>query len=167
MNNKKINVEIEEITEFLSELVINESTIIKAVKIQKIFRGFILRLKRLPLIMYKIQKYLKLKVFQFSTQNKDGRINSCIDEDKLIKLLIKKFYGKIKKAKIRMWYDILAFDNMYGWIPINIKTTNTKTYDNAGNLTICVQSYTNKILDINKSYKNGDLSYILFTPFNI
>ena len=37
-----------------------------------------------------------------------------------------------------MWYDILAYDYMYKWIPINIKTTTTKTSDNTGNLTMCV-----------------------------
>lgn len=41
--------------------------------------------------MYKIQKYLKSKKIIFSNKNDDGRINSCIDEDKVIKLLIKKF----------------------------------------------------------------------------
>ena len=77
-------------------------------------------------LFYKIKKYLELQVFQFATQNEDGRINSCIDEDEIIKLLIEKFDRKIKKPKIRMWYDILAFDYIYGWIPINIKTTTTK-----------------------------------------
>ena len=162
MNNKKINVKIKEITKVLSKLVINENKIIKTIKIQKWFRGCILRVKRLPLIMYKIQKYLKLKMFHFSTKNEDGRINSCYDENKVINLLIKKFNRKIKKPKIRMWYDILAFDYMYGWIPINIKTTNIKGSDNAGNLTICVQSYTNEILDLNKKYNNPNLSVILF-----
>ena len=47
----------------------NEIIQIKAIKIQKWFRGCILRLKQLPLIMYKIQLYLKLRTFQFSTQN--------------------------------------------------------------------------------------------------
>jgi hypothetical protein len=50
--------------------------------------------------MYKIKKYLKLQAFQFSTQNEDGRINSCIDEDKVIKLLIEKFGEKIKNLKL-------------------------------------------------------------------
>ena len=123
-----------------------------------------LRLKQLPLIMYKIKKYLKLQAFQFSNQNDDGRINSCIDEDGVIKLLIEKFGEKIKKPKIRMWYDILAFDYMYGWIPINIKTTTTITSDNTGNLSMCVYAYTNEILDIHrdKSYENGKMSNILF-----
>ena len=144
------------------QLEIHESLIIK---IQKWFRGCILRLKQLPLIMYKIKKYLKLQVFQFSTQTEDGRINSCIDEDVIIKLLIKNFgHLKIKKPKIRTWYDILVFDYMYGWIPINIKTTTTLSSDNTGNLAMCVYAYTNEILDIHrdKYYENGKMSDILF-----
>lgn len=35
------------------------------IKMQAWFRGSSFRLKRLPLIMYKIQNYLKLQVFQF------------------------------------------------------------------------------------------------------
>ena len=122
-------------------------------------------MKQLPLIMYKIQKYLKLQVFKFSNENEDGRINSCMDEDKIIILLIAEFSEKIKKPKMRMWYDILAFDYMYGWIPINIKTTTTLTSDNIGNLALCVYAYTNEILDLNnnKYYENGKMSYILFT----
>jgi len=136
----------------------------KIIKIQKWFRGCILRLKQLPLIMYKIKKYLRLQSFHFSTHNEDGRINSCIDEDEIIKLLIEKFGFKIKKPKIRMWYDILAFDYIYGWIPINIKTTTTITSDNTGNLAMCVHAYTNEILDIyrDKTYENGKMSDILF-----
>lgn len=60
-----------------------------------------------------------------------------------------------------MWYDLLAFDYMYGWIPINIKITTTKTNDNAGNLAMCVLSYTNIHLDINKTYDNRIMSKIL------
>jgi hypothetical protein len=161
MNNSKMDLQIEAITTSLSSLAIDET---KIIKIQKWFRGCILRLKQLPLIMYKIKKYLKSQSFQFSNQNEDGRINSCIDEDKVIKLLIEKFGEKIKKPKIRMWYDILAFDYMYGWIPINIKTTTTLTSDNTGNLAMCVYAYTDEILDIHrdKSYENGKMSDILF-----
>jgi len=161
MNNSKMDLQIEAITTSLSSFAIDET---KIIKIQKWFRGCILRLKQLPLIMYKIKKYLKLQAFQFSTKNEDGRINSCIDEDEVIKLLIEKFGEKIKKPKIRMWYDILAFDYMYGWVPINIKTTTTITSDNTGNLAMCVYAYTNEILDIHrdKSYENGKMSDILF-----
>jgi hypothetical protein len=142
--------------------LIDEYNIDKIIKIQKWFRGCILRLKQLPLIMYKIQQYLKLQMFVVSNQNQDGRINSCIDEDEVIKLIIEKFGEKIKKPKIRMWYDILALDNMYGWIPINIKTTTTITSDNTGNLAMCVYAYTNEILELDKSYENGKMSILLF-----
>ena len=155
-----MSLEIEKITELFSSLSIDEA---KIIKIQKWFRGCIFRLKRLPLIMYKIQKYLKAQAFQFSKQNEDGRINSCSDEDEIIKLLVKQFGDKIKKPKIRMWYDILVFDNMYGWLPVNIKTTTLQTSDNTGNLAMCVYAYTNEILDIHrdKSYENGKMSEIL------
>lgn len=156
-----MNLQLKTMTTPLSSFVNDES---KIIRIQKWFRGCILRLKQLPLIMYKIKKYLKLQAFQFSTQNEDGRINSCIDEDGVITLLVEEFGEKIKKPKIRMWYDILAVDYMYGWIPINIKTTTTITSDNTGNLAMCVYAYTNEILDIHrdKSYENGKMSDILF-----
>ena len=136
----------------------------KIIKIQKWFRGYILRLKRLPLILYIIRRYLISKEFEFSKHNDDGRINSCIDEDEIIKLLIEKFSNKIKKPKMRMWYDILIFDYIYGWIPCNIKTTSTLTHDNTGNLAMCVYAYTNEYLDIHKnnSYENGKMSNILY-----
>jgi len=140
------------------------STVLASVKIQRWFRGCIYRLKRLPLIMYKIQKYLQSKTIRFSVQNCDGRINSCIDEDTVIQLLVEMFGDKIKKPKIRMWYDILAHDYMYGWIPINIKTTTTKTCDNTGNLAMCVYAYTDEPLDIlrERTYENGKMSLILY-----
>ena len=67
-------------------LLIDET---KIIKIQKVFRGYILRLNRLPLIMYIIKQYLELQFFQFSNQNNDGRINSCIDEDVIINYYLK------------------------------------------------------------------------------
>ena len=138
--------------------------IVKIIQIQAWFRGSIFRLKRLPLIMYKIQNYLKLQAFKFSSQNEDGRINSCLDEVEVIKLLNEKFGARIKTPEKRHWYDILAYDYMYGWIPINIKTTTTLTSDNTGNLAMCVYAYTDEILDIHrvKSYDNGKMSNILF-----
>jgi hypothetical protein len=167
MNNSKMDLQINTITTLLSSFAFDETKVFdetKIIKIQKLFRGYILRVKQLPLIMYKIQKYLELQVFNFSTQNEDGRINSCIDEDEVIKLLIEKFGKNIKKPKIRMWYDILAFDYSYGWVPINIKTTTTITSDNTGNLAMCVYAYTNEILNLhqNKTYENGMMSDILF-----
>lgn len=132
------------------------------IKIQKWFRGVISRLKILPLILYKIQNFLRLQNFNLSIEMKDGRINSCVDEKLIITLLVKKFKERIKQPKIRMWYDVMVFDYLYGWIPINIKTTSTKTNDNVGNLAMCVQAYTNEKLDLRKSYHNGNLSDVLY-----
>jgi len=151
--------DIDKITDELSKLSINENII----KIQKWYRGSIFRLKRLPLILYEIQNYLKSQNIEFSNKNEDGRINSCTDEDEVIRILTLKFNDKIKKPKSRMWYDILVYDNLYNWIPVNIKTTTTLTCDNTGNLAMCVYSYTDENLNIhNDSYKNGKMSTILF-----
>ena len=150
---------------FNNYIIIMTTDLNYIIKIQKWFRGCIYRLKHLPLIMYKIQNYLKLEKFKFSNANEDGRINSCNDEDEVIKLLINKFGNLIKKPKIRMWYDIMVFDVIFGWLPVNIKTTTTLTNDNTGNLAMCVYSYTNENLDLNKSYENGKMSNILINKF--
>jgi len=132
-------------------------------------RGYMLRMKQLPLIMYSIQEYLRSEIINFSTNHEDGRINSCIDEEKIVKLLSKNFEKRIRKApKARMWYDILVFDYRYGWLPVNLKTTTTLTSDNTGNLAMCVYAYTNEVLDINstKTYENGKMSEVLFSKLS-
>ena len=118
------------------------------ITIQKWFRGNIYRLNHLPLILYKIRNYLLLQKLLLSNKHEDGRINSSIDENIIIDIIIKEFGDRIKKPKIRMWYDILIFDYIYGWLPVNIKTTTTLTNDNTGNLSMCVYSYTNENLNI-------------------
>ena len=146
----------------ISLLLVNDNNIEKIITIQKWFRGCIYRLKTLPLILYKIQKYLQSSIFKFSNNTNDGRINSCIDEEQIILLLFEKFNNRIIKPKIRMWYDILVYDNYYNWIPVNIKTTTTTTPDNTGNLAMCVYAYTDEILDLYKCYGNGKMSELLF-----
>tara|TARA_B100000282_G_scaffold289214_1_gene258714 strand:+ start:2592 stop:3320 length:729 start_codon:yes stop_codon:yes gene_type:complete len=135
----------------------------QAIKIQKVFRGSNFRLKRLPNVMYAVQKCLKTTEFTFSTENEDGRINSCVDEDLVIKILDRNFERRIMKPKIRMWFDLLIHDYRYGWLPVNIKTTTTLTSDNTGNLAMCVHAYTDIHLDLNneKSYENGKMSTML------
>lgn len=145
-----------------SLLIIDDIIIKKIILIQKWFRGCIYRLKTLPLILYKIQKYLQSSIFKFSNNTNDGRINSCIDEEQIILLLLKNFNNRIIKPKIRMWYDILIYDNYYNWIPVNIKTTTTKTPDNTGNLAMCIYAYTDEILDLYECYGNGKMSELLF-----
>jgi hypothetical protein len=46
-------------------------------------------------------------------------------------------------------------------LPVNIKTTTT-TSDNTGNLAMCVYSYTDEKLDLNKLYNNSEMSKIFF-----
>lgn len=141
-----------------------QSSILKStscIKIQKWYRGNILRHKRLPLILYNVQKFLKYSNIKMSMQMTDGRINSNIDEDTIINKLVLQYKKKIQVPKIRMWYDILLFDNKCGWIPVNIKSTTTLTSDNTANLAMCVYAYTNAKLDLYKAYNNGQMSVIL------
>ena len=135
--------------------------IYKITKIQGIIRGFLYRIKRLPIILYTIQKYLKLCEFICSKKQKDGRNNSYTDEDNIIKLLVKQYENRIRIGEIRMWYDFLIHDYVYGWLPVNIKTTNMNTHDNTGNLAMCVYSYTDEKLDLNKKYNNGNMADLL------
>ena len=132
-------------------------------KLQSWWRGTKLRNNRLPNVLYVVQDLLKRNKIVFSNQNDDGRINSCNDEESVIIKLEEKLENRIKKPKARMWYDILLYDYKYGWIPVNIKTTTTKTSDNTGNMAMCVHSYTScKLeLDIDKTYDNGKMSIIL------
>ena len=82
----------------------------KIIKIQKIFRGYFYRIHRLPIILYVIQQYLQTINIKLSNETKDGRINSYINEDKIIDILKQKYKTKIKIPKIRMWYDVLIYD---------------------------------------------------------
>ena len=91
----------------------------------------------------------------------DGRINSCMDEDEIIKILLETYSNRIFKPKARMWYDILVKDFQYGMLPVNIKSTTTLTSDNTGNLAMCVHAYTNQELHLYESYQNGQMSKIL------
>jgi hypothetical protein len=134
------------------------------IKIQKYFRGYLVRSRRLPMIMYLIQKHLAESDFECANELDDGRINSCIDEEKIIKLLETKFgSARILKPKHRMWFDILMHDRYCGWIPINIKTTTTLTSDNTGNLAMCVHAYTDEKLNLQRkqTYGNGEMSKVL------
>ena len=81
-----------------------------AIRIQKVFRGYITRAKRLPLIMYYLHTYLKKNAIKLTTTYDEGRINSYVDETRVISLLRIQFGEKIKLPNSRMWYDMLVFD---------------------------------------------------------
>tara|TARA_Y100000780_G_C13665825_1_gene410461 strand:- start:833 stop:1570 length:738 start_codon:yes stop_codon:yes gene_type:complete len=151
-------MDLEELISEFSKSTLDDNVI----NIQKIVRGFLLRRKRMPLVMYIIKKYLENTKINISKKNKDGRVNSSNDEDIIIEILMKKFKNKIIVPSSRMWYDILVYDNINGYIPVNIKSTTTKTSDNIGNLATCVYAYTNEKLELEKHYSNGRMSKILF-----
>ena len=155
--------EIDSLTESFGKLSIASQNIDKIILIQKHVRGYLYRLKYLPLIMYVMKRYLRSEKISLSSKNQDGRVNSSTDEDIVISKLVSRFGDRIKVPKIRMWYDILVRDYRYGWLPINIKTTTTLTYDNTGNLTMCVYAYTDYDIYIHreKTYQNGEMSRIL------
>jgi len=132
-----------------------------ATQIQRIFRGLNLRNKKLPPFLYVVRKYLINDPFNYCNSNDDGRTNSCTDEEIIKTKLKEKWPNRIYIPPKRFWYDIAIKDYIYGWLPVNIKTTTTKTSDNVGNLSICVQAYTKIKLDLNKSYNNGELSKLL------
>ena len=62
----------------------NKNLNIFATKIQKTYRGYIYRLKHLPLILYIFQNYLKSQSVKLINETKDGRINSVLDENEII-----------------------------------------------------------------------------------
>ena len=133
------------------------------VKIQAWWRGCNCRNKRLPNAIYSIQKTLKLANIEITNNNNDGRINSVFDECEITNVL-KSVYGKrIFIPKIRAWYDVMIHDYMYGWLPINIKSTKTTTSDNTGNLAMCVYAYTNNYLPKKEQQNNGKMCQILCT----
>ena len=136
-----------------------------AIRIQRRQRGNMCRTKRLPTIIYLIQKCLKSQDIVFSSHNEDGRINSCTDEDTVISRLIHVFGSRIRTPPMRMWFDMLVEDRTYGWLPVNIKSTTTKTSDNTGNLAMCVHAYTSEQLDIDrqKTYDNGPMSAVFLS----
>jgi hypothetical protein len=145
-----------------------------AIKIQSWFRGCLFRLKRLPLILYQIQKHLKTLPFEFSTKTGDGRVNSSLDEQNIIDALLIRFntqhITKIKSPSLRMWYDILVFDYCLNrWLPVNIKTTTTTTSDNTGNIAMCVYAYTDEDLNLSttNSYQNGAMSKLLLQKLEL
>ena len=146
----------------LSALNMNEE-ITSIIIIQKWYRGCIVRLKRLPTVMYVIKSQLDKNNISFSNASNDGRVNSCLDEKLVIEQLSIILPNRITLPRIRMWYDIAVYDYKYGWLPVNIKTTRTTTSDNTGNIAMCVYAYTDVKLELNNIYTNGYMSNILFT----
>jgi len=131
-----------------------------------LLNGKIYRRKHLPNSLLTIKKILQERTIKICETINDGRINSCIDEYEIIRILSEELPNRIYKPKARLWYDILVLDFQYGLLPVNIKSTTTLTSDNTGNLAICVYSYTDEPLDLYKKYQNGRMSKILIEKLN-
>ena len=130
-------------------------------KAQCMLRGQLYRTRHLPNSLLTIKCILQNRTINLCETSNDGRINSCMDEDEIIRILSEELPNRIYKPKARMWYDILVRDFQYGWLPVNIKSTTTLTSDNTGNLAMCVYAYTDEQLDLYKTYQNGRMSKIL------
>lgn len=130
-------------------------------QISAILKGKLYRRNNLHNSLLKIKNILQKNTINLCKTTDDGRINSCMDEVEIIRILSEELPNRIYKPKKRMWYDILVFDFQCGWLPVNIKSSTTKTPDNIGNLALCVYSYTDEPLDLYKKYDNGRMSKIL------
>ena len=60
-----------------------------AIQIQKVWKGYIHRKKNIPNSLQSIGIFLNNIEIKCSSNNSDGRINSCFDEDTCVKLLKK------------------------------------------------------------------------------
>lgn len=98
-------------------------------------------LEKYDLVLNEIVAILKSKNISLSKNNADGRINSVLNEDEVIKILLEeqdsnyllnKMELKIEKAaKPRYWYDFLIKNNSNNFFcPINIKITNLNNNSN-------------------------------------
>jgi hypothetical protein len=137
----------------------------KIIKIQSIWRGYFYRRNHLPNSILYIRHILHHKKIEIASDNEDGRINSCMDEEKCILLLQNELHNRIVKPQKRWWYDFKIYDFLYGWLPVNIKTTTMKTADNVGNLTLCVYALTDYQIDLERNYMNGEMSVQLISMF--
>ena len=131
--------------------------------IQANYRGYRSRKKYLPLVLYKMKNHLLNSGFKCSQKFRDGRKNSIVDEVDIINRLSSKF--KIIKSTPNMWHDFTVYDNYFGHIPVNIKTTTTKSNDTIGCMAICVYAFTNVPMTLNTRYANVEMSKLLIESF--
>ena len=131
------------------------------VKIQALWRGFFCRSRRLPNFLQVVRDELISAQLELNHSTKDGRVNSTLDEDIIIKHLEDVFEKRVWKAPPRYWFDMKIYDYRYGWIPVNVKSTTMQTADNVGNLALLLYSLTNYSMDLTKIYQNGHVAPIL------
>jgi len=87
-----------------------------------------------------IVKYLKDSNLDLSKTQKDGRTDSLLNEDEVLKIIENKFKVEIPNA--REWANFYVNN-----IPVNIKITTTKTADNANSKNGLFYALTGKIME--------------------
>ena len=82
---------------------------------------------KIPNKLLKIKAYLESESFRLSGKQSDGRINSSINENEIIKFINKKF--QITVPNSRYWADF-SFEEKEKFFPVNIKITEANKHDN-------------------------------------
>jgi len=158
--NEKINI----LTEQINSINLEDYDIAKIIYLQSRIRGYLYRKNHIPNSIEFLKNVLQNTEWVLSTSTRDGRTNSCIDEDRIMEILIVSgLSNRMKIPKKRHWFDFSIHDYRYGWLPVNIKSTTTLGADNTGNFAMCVHALTNVELDLDKMYKNGEMSKLLIT----
>ncbi|WP_139452289.1 restriction endonuclease [Campylobacter armoricus] len=76
-----------------------------------------------------IVKFLQKNPIQLENKNEDGRINSAINEDDILKVLNQNFKN-IKRPYIRSWYDFSIIEKEEIYVNIKISDLDNNTADN-------------------------------------
>lgn len=144
------------INQFATFVIDDEAVII----FQSWTRLHLQTINNLPNTTRRIQQILQKSLIAPSKEFKDGRTCSSKDEDVIINTL-SEMKERLFIPKSRHWFDLAVFDYRHGWLPVNIKSTTTKSADNIGNLSTCVYALNDENLDLKKSYNNGEMATLL------
>lgn len=123
-------------------------------------KGYKQRRNSLPNVLRFAKYVLEREGIEVSYRERDGRINSIEDENKIANLLKTHFGERIKIKGNRHWFDVALYDYKHGWIPVNIKSTTTYTCDNIGNLATIVHSLCDYEIALDDNPQNGTMSKI-------
>jgi hypothetical protein len=98
--------------------------------------------------------FLKQQKFVLSSSSDDGRVNSSLDEDIILDLMIDRYGDLIEKMPTRSWCD---FKHVPSNEPINFKSTAMKGPDNACNYLALLHALTDiKFKDSRKPHSTKD-----------
>ena len=99
--------------------------------------------------------FLKKGSITLSSQSDDGRVNSSIDEDIVLKKLKKKFPKLVKLMPPRSWCDFIHIPT---GTPINFKSSSLVSSDNSCNFLTILHCFTDvNILSSRKPNKTKDI----------